>query len=55
MDITTTKQVEEKIRQREAELRQILDLTPQVVGVYGLGGERLLRQPLRARIHGYWP
>ena len=41
MDVTTAKQVEEKIRQREAEFRQILDLTPQVVGVYGPGGERL--------------
>jgi PAS domain-containing protein len=41
MDVTTAKQAEEKVRERETELRQILDLTPQVVGVYGPGGERL--------------
>ena len=41
MDVTTAKQVEEKIREREAELRQVLDLTPQIVNVYGPGGERI--------------
>ena len=41
MDITTAKQVEEKIRQQEMELQQILDLTPQHVGVTGPDGSRL--------------
>ncbi len=40
MDITTAKQVEEKIRQQEMELRQILDLTSQHVGVTGPDGSR---------------
>src|SRR5215831_13881646 len=41
MDITTAKQVEETIRQQEMELRQILDLTPQHVGVLGPDGSPL--------------
>ena len=40
-DITAAKQVEEKIRQQEMELQQILDLTPQHVGVTGPDGSRL--------------
>jgi PAS domain S-box-containing protein len=40
-DITVRKTAEEKIREQEAELRQILDLAPQLIGVYGPGGERL--------------
>ena len=35
MDVTTAKQIEEKIRQQEMELRQILDFTPQHIGVLG--------------------
>jgi PAS domain S-box-containing protein len=34
-DVTAAKQAEEKIRQSERELRQILDLAPQLVGVRG--------------------
>ena len=41
MDVTTAKQVEEKIRQQEMELRQILDLTPQHIGVFGPDGSPL--------------
>jgi formate hydrogenlyase transcriptional activator len=41
MDITTAKQVEEKIRQQEMELRQILDLTPQHLFVFGSDGSPL--------------
>ncbi len=41
MDVTTAKQVEEKIRQQEMELRQILDLTPQHIGVLGPDGSPL--------------
>jgi PAS domain S-box-containing protein len=40
-DITHRKTAEEKARQQEAELRQILDLAPQLVAVYGPNSERL--------------
>ena len=40
-DITERKAAEERIRRQEAEFRQILDLAPQQVRVYGPGGERL--------------
>jgi formate hydrogenlyase transcriptional activator len=41
IDITERKKAEEKIRQQEMELRQMLDLAPQQVAVFGSGGERL--------------
>jgi PAS domain S-box-containing protein len=40
-DITEHKTAEEKIRVQEAELRQVLDLTPQLVVVFGPRRERL--------------
>jgi PAS domain S-box-containing protein len=40
-DITERKAAEEKIWEQEMELRQILDLAPQHVAVFGPGGERL--------------
>jgi PAS domain S-box-containing protein len=40
-DITERKTAEEKIRGQEMELRQMLDLAPQKVAVFGPGGERL--------------
>jgi PAS domain S-box-containing protein len=40
-DIDTQKRSEEKIREQEMELRQMLDLAPQQVAVFGPGGERL--------------
>jgi len=40
-DITDRKQAEDKIREQEAGLRQMLDLSPQQVAVFGPGGERL--------------
>jgi PAS domain S-box-containing protein len=47
-DITERKRAEEKIRQSEMELRQLLDFTPQHVTVLGPDGRRLL--PSRARL-----
>jgi PAS domain S-box-containing protein len=41
MDVTTAKQAEDKIRQSEMELRQILDFTPQHVAVTGPDRSRL--------------
>jgi formate hydrogenlyase transcriptional activator len=40
-NITESKTAEGKIREQEAELRQILDLAPQLVAVYGPNRERL--------------
>ena len=40
-DITERKTAEEKIREQEAEFRQIVDLAPQLVAVYGPNLERL--------------
>jgi formate hydrogenlyase transcriptional activator len=40
-DITERKVAEERIRGHEAELRQMLDLTPQIIAVYGPNRERL--------------
>jgi PAS domain S-box-containing protein len=41
IDITERKAAEEKIREQEVELRQMLDLAPQQVAVFGPNGERL--------------
>src|SRR5260370_41440485 len=41
IDVTERKAAEEKIREQEMELRQMLDLAPQHVAVFGPGGERL--------------
>ena len=40
-DITERKLAEEKIREQEAELRQILDLAPQLIAVFGPNRERI--------------
>ena len=41
IEIHERKTAEQKIREQETELRQMLDLTPQQVAVFGSGGERL--------------
>jgi PAS domain S-box-containing protein len=41
IDITERKTAEDKIREQEMELRQVLDLAPQLVAVFGPGRERL--------------
>ena len=41
IDITEHKNAEDKIREREVELRQVLDFTPQLVAVYGPAQERV--------------
>src|SRR6202040_2885145 len=41
IDITERKRAEEELRAQEMELRQMLDLSPQHVAVFGPGGERL--------------
>src|ERR1700747_3550429 len=41
MDVTERKTREETIREQEAELRPILDLTPTLIAVYGANRERL--------------
>ena len=41
LDLSEQKRAEEKIREQEMEFRQILDLTPQHVAVYGSDRERL--------------
>jgi len=41
IDVTERKRAEEKIREQEMEFRQMLDLAPQQVAVFGPGGERL--------------
>jgi PAS domain S-box-containing protein len=41
IDVTERKRAEEELRRSEMELRQMLDLTPQVVAVYGPNSERI--------------
>jgi len=41
IDVTERKRAEEELRRSELELRQIADLVPQLVAVFGPGGERL--------------
>src|SRR5258706_862989 len=41
VDITERKRAEDKIREQETELRQVLDLAPQMIGVQGPQRERL--------------
>jgi PAS domain S-box-containing protein len=52
MDITERKAAEERIRRQEAEFRQILDLAPQQVRVYGPDGERLYANRIALDYYG---
>jgi formate hydrogenlyase transcriptional activator len=51
-DITDRKRTEDKIREQEAELRQIIDLAPQQVRVYGPDGERLYANRIALDYYG---
>jgi PAS domain S-box-containing protein len=51
-DITERKAAEERVRGQEAELRQILDLAPQQVRVYGPGGKRLYANRIALDYYG---
>jgi len=51
-DITERKAAEERIRRQEGEFRQILDLAPQQVRVYGPGGERLYANRIALDYYG---
>ena len=50
IDVTERKRAEEERRRSEMELRQMLDLAPQLVAVYGPNRERLVCQPRRRSI-----
>src|ERR1700751_6038840 len=51
-DITARKLAEEKIREQEAELRQMLDLAPQLIGVLGPQSERLYANQVTLSYYG---
>ena len=51
-DITDRKQAEEKIREQEAELRQLLELAPQHITVLGPDGSRLYLNQAGLDYHG---
>jgi len=52
MDITAAKKTEENLRQREAELRQLIDVVPQFIFVLGPNGERLDANKVLLDYHG---
>jgi PAS domain-containing protein len=51
-DIEARKQSEEKLRRSEMEFRQIVDLAPQLVGVFGSNLERLYANRKALDYHG---
>jgi formate hydrogenlyase transcriptional activator len=51
-DIEDRKGAEDKIREQEAEFRQIVDLAPQLVGVFGSDLERLYANRIALDYHG---
>jgi formate hydrogenlyase transcriptional activator len=52
IDIEDRKQAEERLRQSEADLRQILDVSPQHVAVLGSDGSRLYLNQVALEFHG---
>jgi formate hydrogenlyase transcriptional activator len=53
MDITERKAAEQKLRQQEADLRQILDFSPQIIAVFGPHySERLFINRVALEYHG---
>jgi len=52
LDLSEQKRAAEKIRDQEIEFRQILDLAPQLVGVYGPDLERLYVNRMALDYHG---
>ncbi|MCU1301098.1 MAG: hypothetical protein JWQ87_1382, partial [Candidatus Sulfotelmatobacter sp.] len=52
MDVTVAKQAEEKIRQSERELRQLLDLSPQIIAEFGPDGRPLYNNQAALDYHG---
>ncbi len=52
IDITERKRAEEKIRQSERELRQLIDLTPQHITAFGPDGSRLYNNQASLDFHG---
>jgi PAS domain S-box-containing protein len=52
IDVTERKRAEEERRRSEMELRQMLDLAPQLVAVFGPGGERLYANRVMLDYHG---
>jgi PAS domain S-box-containing protein len=51
-DVTAAKEAEEKIRQGERELRQLLDLSPQHISVIGPDGSRLFTNQVALDYYG---
>ena len=51
-DITDRKEAEQKLKEQEMELRQMLDFTPQLVGVFGPNHERLFANRMTLDYHG---
>jgi len=53
IDVTEHKRAEEELRRSEMELRQMLDLTPQLVVVWGPNRERLYANRVMLDYHGF--
>jgi PAS domain S-box-containing protein len=52
IDVTEQEQLTKALRESEAELQQILDFAPQLVGVFGPKGERLYANRVALAYHG---